>query len=426
MERLRILGEIPLRRPGVYDPEGNPDTSFLAKIPADTPFTFQTLDRSGLVLNMAQTWHQLRPGELRADCGGCHSHSQAPLAFANTAAGQPGFEPVDLTATTPLLSADAQGNPTLRVEPAIAVDVEFLRDIRPLLQRSCVSCHTQNAASPPGNLVLDDLGDHGGVPGDYFRLAADDGAQFGWAPVIANGSWRQTNASRYVRRFQSRRSLLVWKLFGERLDGWTNADHPTESVPGNAATLPPGAAPNAADLDYTGTIMPPVDSGVPPLSEDEKRMVARWIDLGAPIDLSADYQNPGYGWHLDDLRPALAVSAPRAGRNEQVDRIRVGFADANSGIEPGSLSVRADIAIGAAPAGAELAGHFVATADGVYEWLLPAPLPALAAAELAVEIRDIQGNRTRDVRRFSVPEPAAAAWAAVAALLGLARRSTRK
>ena len=47
-ERLRILGEIPLRkfdgqnRP-VLDPEGNPDTSFLAKIPADTPFTFQTM-----------------------------------------------------------------------------------------------------------------------------------------------------------------------------------------------------------------------------------------------------------------------------------------------------------------------------------------------------------------------------------------------
>ncbi len=44
------------------DPDGNPDTSFLAKIPADTAFTFQTLDKDGMVLNMAQTWHQLRPG----------------------------------------------------------------------------------------------------------------------------------------------------------------------------------------------------------------------------------------------------------------------------------------------------------------------------------------------------------------------------
>jgi hypothetical protein len=72
-ERLRILGEIPVRKfnkgePGAsatggqpLDPDGNPDTSFLAKIPADTAFTFQTLDRDGMVLNMAQTWHQLRP-----------------------------------------------------------------------------------------------------------------------------------------------------------------------------------------------------------------------------------------------------------------------------------------------------------------------------------------------------------------------------
>ena len=88
--------------------------------------------------------------------------------------------------------------------------------------------------------------------------------------MIANGTWRQTNASRYIRMFQSRRSLLIWKMFGERLDGWTNADHPTESVPGNPATLPPGADPNAADLDYTGTIMPPPGSPVAPLTADER------------------------------------------------------------------------------------------------------------------------------------------------------------
>ncbi len=79
-ERLRILGEIPLRDfatgKQLLDPDGNPDTSFLAKIPADTPFTFQTLDKRGMVLNMAQTWHQLRPGEVRTNCGGCHAHSQ--------------------------------------------------------------------------------------------------------------------------------------------------------------------------------------------------------------------------------------------------------------------------------------------------------------------------------------------------------------
>src|SRR5262249_13628506 len=153
------------------DAEGNPDTSFLAKIPADTPFTFQLLDRNGLVLTMAQTWHQVRPGEMRADCGGCHAHSQLPLPFQGTAAAAPGYDVVDLSSATPLLTRDAGGQPAIRVEPTGVVDVEFYRDIRPLLQRSCVPCH--RGANPPGKLKLDDLTDHGGVPGDYKRLADD-------------------------------------------------------------------------------------------------------------------------------------------------------------------------------------------------------------------------------------------------------------
>ena len=31
--------------------------------------------------------------------------------------------------------------------------------------------------------------------------------------------------------FQSRRSLLTWKLFGTRLDGWSNDDFPTFDLP---------------------------------------------------------------------------------------------------------------------------------------------------------------------------------------------------
>ena len=75
--------------------------------------------------------------------------------------------------------------------------------------------------------------------------------------------WRDPNASRYIRKFQSRRSLLIWKLFGHRLDGWTNADHPTESVP-VIEYVSAGAQPNSADIDFVGTIMPPPNSGVPP------------------------------------------------------------------------------------------------------------------------------------------------------------------
>jgi hypothetical protein len=412
-ERLRILGEIPVRKfdeqgAPVLDPEGNPDTSFLAKLPADTPFTFQTIDRNGMVLNMSQTWHQVRPGEMRADCGGCHAHSQEPLAFESTAAAQPGFEVPDLSDGTPLLTHDEAGEPVLEQRPERVVDVEFLRDVRPILQDHCVQCH--NGAQNAGNLDLSETTPVDGcswnvpdLPGDYRRLAADSCADYGYAPVISNGSWRQTNASRYVRKFQSRRSLLAWKVFGQRLDGWSNADHPTESVPGDAGTLPSGADPNEADLDFTGTIMPPPDSGVPPLTIGEKMTIARWIDLGAPIDLTEQLgYPPDLGWFMDAQRPVLTIASPRPERTPQaVGAIRVGAADANSGLAAGSLSIRADFELLGRPAGAELADLAVPESDGRWVIALPEGLPGnLVDAHLMAEVADLQGNVTRVSRRF--------------------------
>ncbi len=408
-ERHRILGEIPLRKTDdqgqpILDPEGNPDTSFLAKIPADTPFTFQTLDRNGMVLNMAQTWHQVRPGEVRTNCGGCHAHSQQPLDFAVTAASQPDYSVYDLSKVTPLISRDGDGNPAVNVVSEPVVDVEFYRDIRPILSRSCIaSCHTQGNPQPDGNLVFDDYATYDGFPGDYKRLADDQDADFGYKPVITFGPvWRQTNASRYVRRFQSRRSLLMWKIFGERLDGWSNADHPTESVPGDASTLPAGANPNDADLDYTGTVMPPPGSGVPALTEDEKITFARWIDLGYPIDTAEGTAADVYGWFLDDLKPTVTVSSPRPGLVEDpVTAIRFGLADANSGIELATLSVTADFPVAGRAPGSELNDLAVAVGDGIYEIGLGGALGPLAEAHVRVEVADVQGNITRIDQRFA-------------------------
>ena len=415
-EKLRILGEIPLRKfdangNPIRDPDGNPDTSFLAKIPADTPFTFQMLDRKGRVLTMAQTWHQMRPGEMRADCGGCHAHSQLPLAFAQTAAASPNYQVWDLVNSTPLLTANAAGAPTLRTVNAPVVNVEFYQDIRPILDRSCVSCHQGTAA--PAALRLDvralvDGPPYSGirVPGDYARLCFDKAARWGYAPVIgrANG-WRQTNASRYVRPFQSRRSLLLWKIFGERSDGWTNASFPTETTPGNPATLPAGADPNTADLNFLGAIMPPPGSAVPGLSMDEKLTFARWIDLGCPIN-AGQGDNANFGWFIDDNRPTLAVSLPRAGQNASpLSQLRVGIADAYTGIAPGSLSIKADIAINGRAAGQELADLAQPAGEGIYTIALAPPVSSVALAHLRVQVADRQGNVTRVNQQFSVASP---------------------
>jgi hypothetical protein len=372
----------------------------MAKIPADTPFSFQMLDKDGLLLTMAQTWHQVRPGEVRNNCGGCHAHSQQPLFIQNTVAGKPGYKPIDLTTMVTLLTRTPGGQPTVRTNPPGAVNVEFLRDIRPVLQRSCVTCHSTTNAL--GNLVLTDYTNYSGVPGDYARLADDNAARWGYKPVISSRTWRQSNASRYVRMFQSRRSLLIWKIFGRRLDGWTNADHPTESVPGDPATLPAGADPNRADLDYTGEIMPPPGSGVPPLSEDEKMMFARWVDLGCPINTGTG-DDANYGWFLDELRPTVAVSSPRQNLNSTpLTEIRVGVADAYTGVNTSTLSIKADFAINGAPAGTELVGQGSFIAPGIFSIPLQTPISNLNTSHVTAAVADFQGNTNKVEVRFWV------------------------
>ncbi len=403
-ERLRILGEIPLKKKDangntVLDPDGNPDTSFMAKIPADTPFTFQTIDKRGMVLNASQTWHQVRPGEVRNDCGGCHAHAQPQLDIAKTAAGKAGYVPHDLTKQTPILTRTALGETLSKFHSKRVLDVEYHRDIKPIIQRSCVACHTRG--NPAGNLALDDDAIVDGFDNTYNRLADDADAKYGHKPVIANKQWRGTNASRYVRSFQSRRSLLIWKIFGERLDGWTNASHPTETVPGDASTLPAGADITLADLDYTGAIMPPPGSNVPGLSEDEKMMFARWIDLGAPVD-SSDPAKAAFGWFNDEQKPTLTVSLPEGGASTKVlKEIRIGAFDNYSGLDRTSFSVKASFEVNSKSAGTELASELVETADHVWTIRLSQPF-AGGNGVLTVSVKDARGNESVVTRAFTV------------------------
>jgi Hydrazine synthase alpha subunit middle domain len=435
-ERLRILGEVPLRKfngtDQPADPDGNPDTSFLAKIPADTAFTFQTLDQRGMVLNMAQTWHQLRPGEVRTNCGGCHAHSQQPTDFALTRAAQPGYEPWDLINTTPLLTDklhdeskkqwDAQDASGLRVVKQGPLNVEYFRDIQPMLKRSCVACHrAKEGKEAAGNLDLDadaetvQYEQHGKFPATYYRLALDEAAKFGHKP-IGWDSWGYPNASRYIRKFQSRRSLLVWKVIGERLDGFSNDDHPSEAEPGDREHLVLKGQPidlqknrHRYDLDYTGSPMPPpeaVKAGkVPPLSDEDKRMLVRWIDLGCPIDLDYDPaapEKPGVGWMLDDNRPTLTLTYPVPGPNGELTRILVGMHDYGSGLDMKSFHVITDFAVDGTQAGQDLAAQFKPLSQGVWELKLAQPIAELAKGKLVVEVKDRQGNTSQIERTFAV------------------------
>ncbi|MCE9529733.1 MAG: hypothetical protein K8T89_01120 [Planctomycetes bacterium] len=446
MERLRILGEIPVRKfrgdNQPLDPDGNPDTSFLAKIPADMPFTFQTIDKNGMVLNMAQTWHQLRPGEIRTDCGGCHAHSQKPTEFKSTLASRADYNLFDLTKEVPLLTSKEndksgkkwdKGDTTgLRIAPGMH-NVEYFRDIRPIFERSCVACH--NSEKPAGGLVLDDdakqklnaFGHDAGpdvqVPMTYFRLAAGTERYKPREPGLSGDS-----ASRYVRKLQSRRSLLVWKIFGHRTDGASNDDFPSLTDRNDPKTLHLKGKPiekldyndaqklaywirdNVVDIDYVGSQMPPAEAvkagKVKPLTDEDRRTIVRWIDLGCPIELDPNYNaaKPGrsLGWFGDDLRPTLTLTYPSAGTNAPLSRILIGMADAYTGLDLESFRVVADFEIDGVPAGQNLAAKFQTKTQGVWEWKLAKPLGQLPNGKLTVMVKDRQGNTSRIDRNFAV------------------------
>ncbi len=443
-ERMRILGEIPVRKfngdKQPLDPDGNPDTSFLAKIPADVAWTFQTLDRRGMVLNSAQTWHQVRPGEVRNDCGGCHAHSQKPTDFNLTAAAKKDYAVFDLTTKTPLLTTkdkdeskqkwDAKDETGLKYEAGNGTkSVEYFRDVKPIFARSCVACHSGKADKPAGNLVLDDetivkaqnpvsLGSDINVPGTYARLAADASGKWGHQPLHMH-KWAHlpNSASRYIRMMQSRRSLLIWKVFGERLDGWDNDDMPYETSPGDPSSLRHKGKAVAdtpqnrtlAHIGYTGSVMPPpeaVKAGkVAPLSAEDKLTLVRWIDLGCPIDLTQDAKNPadrGTGWTLDEQRPTLTLTHPKAGVNDSLTRILIGVHDCGTGLDMESFTVVADFVIDDKRAGENIAMAFRSVSPGVWELKLAKSITELTNGTLTVSVRDRQGNTTRVERTISV------------------------
>lgn len=60
---------------------------------------------------------------------------------------------MDLIQRVQLLTKDASGRTVVKETTQRAVDVEYYRDIKPLLQRSCVPCHSKSGTAQAG-LVL--------------------------------------------------------------------------------------------------------------------------------------------------------------------------------------------------------------------------------------------------------------------------------
>ena len=121
----RVLGTVPVAEDG----------SAYFEAPADRPLFFVALDKDDLSVKRMQSWTSLRPGEV-SGCVGCHESRGATIDQASRSRLQAVQHPV--SKITPF-----EGFPDV---------LDFHRDVQPVLDRHCVSCH--NPRKRDGGILL--------------------------------------------------------------------------------------------------------------------------------------------------------------------------------------------------------------------------------------------------------------------------------
>ncbi len=338
---LRILGEYPVRKPDMegvepVDAQGNPDTSFIVRVPADTPFLMQTIDKRGMALDIETASRSVTRGEQQY-CAGCHVHTREGMNTFDSLAEGNDSEFGDFTdASAPLfVGEDANGYPTVASAQATyageagatarrSFAVDWDNNIATIVQNRCASCHGQGqSAQQLTGLLLDGSGD------TYQLLTENRIRNNSGSTILSAGSkpgngltdidapltdritprYQCCTPSRWVSVNSARSSMLVWALYGERLDG-------RDLVTG----LPPegsGVVVDTKGREYP-EIWPKVSehlayvSGMP---EAEKRLIARWLDIGAPK----------LNVHDDMMRPVMTLTP--VGGASSVNSILVGLWD---------------------------------------------------------------------------------------------------
>jgi hypothetical protein len=179
-----------------------------------------------------------------------------------------------------------------------------------------------------------------------------------------------------------------------------------------------------SDVDYRGGVMPPPEAvagtykgpdgqpiKVEPLTDEDRRTLVRWIDLGCAVDLDFDPARAGdvgQGLLRDEGRPTLTVAEPRRGSNPApLSRILLGMHDYYTGLDMQTFTATADFEIDGVAAGENLAAKFRSLPGDRWVLELREPIATLPRGRITVSVRDRHGNRTRIERTFSI-EPAVA------------------
>lgn len=116
--RRRFLGEVPVHEDG----------SFNILVPADIPIELQILDADGMALETCG-WIWVKNNEPRG-CIGCH-------------------EDAELVPENRLAQAVTRPSVPLTLPPARRREISFERDVMPVVEAKCASCHRAGGAAPP-------------------------------------------------------------------------------------------------------------------------------------------------------------------------------------------------------------------------------------------------------------------------------------
>ncbi len=225
---------------GAWDPKTligdapvHADGSVFFTTDAREPVYFMLLDAQGRMVQTMRSWTVLQPGE-NASCVGCHEHKNSvPLASARpTLALAAGARPL----------GPAAGGPRRAFS--------FLREVQPILDARCASCHDGREKGRP----------------DLTATPVDDPA--------AKRRWTRAYLALTHAKPDNPEGPARWRGdAGHRLLNWVSS-----------ASAPPLQKPLSAGSNTSALFAQRLDKGhAKGLTPDEAARLAAWVDLGVPF-----------------------------------------------------------------------------------------------------------------------------------------------
>lgn len=231
------------------------DGSVYFEVPARTPLYFQLLDEKGQVVQSMRSWSTLQPGEIFS-CIGCHETKQGTLQNEKP------------TVRTALRKRPQRPKPL--VDPNHGFS--FVRNVQPIFDAHCVKCHT-------GGTKED------GTPAPFSLLG---------------------NTYRPTDQKEKEATASTGRDFSESYMNLVNRGRPTEIVNWlNVQSIPPMLPPYFAGSSKS-KLLTQFEEGHNDvqLSDQEKKVLACWIDLLVPYCGSytesntwSDSQKAEYGYY---------------------------------------------------------------------------------------------------------------------------------